>query len=639
MADKDWDTLIKGGLVIDGTGAKPIIEDVALLDGKVAARGLNLNPASADQVIDATGQWVTPGFLDIHTHLDLEVEIRPGLEEVVRHGTTTVLVSNCSLGLAFGAQRRNGEDPLVDCFARVENIPKHVLSGVADTIDWNDSAAYFEHLDQTPLGPNMIPMIPHSMLRAEVMGLQGSVSREPSKDELNQMTALLEKGMKEGYVGLSTDALPFHYLANDPNRQTRIPSQWCSWGELKKLSDVLRRHDRLWQATPAKDNPLDVLKSFALTSGRLFKQPLRVTAVAVLDFTTNKSVVPMGKILSRILNSKLLRGRFYFQVLAGEFKVFWDGPINPLAEEIPELRALNEIDLDKSEERRALIADPAYREKFRAMWMHGKSGFNLANLARLLNRESMAFTRQLDKMFVTSGGAPDWAGQDMATIQKRLVRWQQTGQGALSAEEADHFGRFPDMAADEVDFILHLFAEYDLGLRWSYASANSDAEVVEELLFDDTFLPGFNDCGAHLTNLAFNDANLVGLQMAQRHGLERVAYHVHRLTRVPADFLNVDAGRMDLGAQADINLIDPDALAGYDSWANTKFIWRDDIENEQLVKRSDGIITHCFIAGQLAWTKDGATPVLGTQKLGRALRARNHTPANQNEAQAALAAE
>src|SRR5262245_55142909 len=117
-----WDTLIRGGLVFDGTGAAPAAQDVAIRDGRIDAIGPNL-AGNAATVIDASGRWVIPGMLDIHTHFDLEVEIEPGLPEAVRHGTTTVVVSNCSLGLAFGAQRRDGADPIVDCFARVENVP------------------------------------------------------------------------------------------------------------------------------------------------------------------------------------------------------------------------------------------------------------------------------------------------------------------------------------------------------------------------------------------------------------------------------------------------------------------------------------------------------------------------------------
>ena len=105
-----WDTVIAGGLVFDGTGAPPVVEDIAIKDGRIAARGVDLDRDQAGRVVEAGGAWVMPGLLDIHTHLDLEVEFDPALKEVVRHGTTTVLMSNCSLGLAYGNQRRNGED-------------------------------------------------------------------------------------------------------------------------------------------------------------------------------------------------------------------------------------------------------------------------------------------------------------------------------------------------------------------------------------------------------------------------------------------------------------------------------------------------------------------------------------------------
>ena len=111
------------------------MEDIAIARGKIAARGPGLPLDRAEQVVDAAGRWLLPGLLDIHTHLDLEVELAPGLPESVRHGTTTVVVGNCSLGTAFGAQRRNGDDPILDCFTRVENMPKPVLRKVVDRID------------------------------------------------------------------------------------------------------------------------------------------------------------------------------------------------------------------------------------------------------------------------------------------------------------------------------------------------------------------------------------------------------------------------------------------------------------------------------------------------------------------------
>ena len=198
----DWTLLIRNALVFDGTGAPPRREDIAIANGRIAARGPALDPTRADHVIDASGRWLMPGLLDIHTHLDLEVELAPGLPESVRHGTTTVVVGNCSLGTAFGSQRRNGDDPILDCFARVENIPKSVLRKVVDRIDWDTTAGYLQHLDSLPLGPNVVPLLPHSMLRIEVMGTAAAVSRAPTADELRRMRAAARDGDAAGLCGL-----------------------------------------------------------------------------------------------------------------------------------------------------------------------------------------------------------------------------------------------------------------------------------------------------------------------------------------------------------------------------------------------------------------------------------------------------
>ncbi|MGL4564697.1 MAG: N-acyl-D-amino-acid deacylase family protein, partial [Halioglobus sp.] len=123
MANPAWDTLIRNALVFDGTGSAPTEQDIAIKGGRIAARGSKLPVGEAERVIEGAGQWLLPGLLDIHTHLDLEVDLEPGLPEVVRHGTTTVLVGNCSLGTCFGRQQTGEQNPIVDCFTRVENIP------------------------------------------------------------------------------------------------------------------------------------------------------------------------------------------------------------------------------------------------------------------------------------------------------------------------------------------------------------------------------------------------------------------------------------------------------------------------------------------------------------------------------------
>ena len=616
-----YDVLIRNGLLFDGDGGQPVQADIAMRNGEIAAIAPGLDASQAKEVVDATGRWVMPGLFDAHTHLDLEVELDSRLPEVVRHGTTSVVVANCSLGLAFGRQNRNGEEPLVDCFARVENMPKHVLEKAAAKVDWTDPKGYLDHLAQLPLGPNVVPMIPHSMLRAEVMGLRTSVTREPNAAEIAKMEGLLDQAMRDGYPGFSTDALPFHYLANDPHRRTKIPSQWGSFGELKRLTGVVRKHGRVWQATPPKDNPLQVFRNFLLTSARLWGKTLKVTAVAALDIHTNRSLAKLALFLSGLLNSKFMGGHFRFQALAAPFRVWWDGPINPLAEEIPELRELNEPDLEDRAARRKLLDDPAFQQRFRRMWMHGKSGFNLGNLMRKLGREQYAFGRRLDEIDVDSGPVPrEWLGETLAALMARLQGFQANGQGARSEEEREHFARAPKIG-DEVDFMLHLYREYDTALRTVTVTANRDPALTEKLLFHPQVLPGFNDSGAHLTNMAFYDGNLRGLQMAQRHGLAKVGWHVKRLTRDPAELFGVRAGRLAAGMPGDVIVVDPEALRRYQSEPNTHLVWRDVFQHHQMVNRSEGVVTACYIAGRAAWRDGEFAPRLGREKLGRVLLA------------------
>ena len=172
----EWDTLITNALIFDGSGNRPVLADLAIKDGKIAAYGDNLKAENAKEVFDGVGKWLMPGLLDIHSHYDLEVEGAPHLPESVRHGTTTVINSNCSLGVAFGKQmskERPEENPILDCFARVENIPKKVLSKLIDgAITWDNTGDYIDHFDELPLGPNVAVMVPHTMLRIEVMGLE-----------------------------------------------------------------------------------------------------------------------------------------------------------------------------------------------------------------------------------------------------------------------------------------------------------------------------------------------------------------------------------------------------------------------------------------------------------------------------------
>lgn len=619
--NSNFDTVIRGARLFDGSGAAPLSRDVGIRDGRVVAIGEGLAPGREE--VDAAGQWLMPGLLDIHTHFDLEVELAPGLPEAVRHGSTTVIMSNCSLGLAYGHQRRDGADPIVDCFARVENVPKHVLGKVAEAVDWQDSGDYLAHFDKMPLGANVVAMVPHSMLRIEVMGMQDSVERDPTEAELVRMEQLLDKGMAEGYVGFSTDALPFHFLANQPNVRKQIPTQFAPYHELKRLTNVVRRWGRVWQATPPKDSKVGVFRNFLLTSGRLFGRPLKVTAVAAIDLAMNRSILKMGLLLTRLLNSRLVGGHFRFQALPARFKTWADGVITPIAEEIPELRRLNECDLEDRAARQKILDDPEYVAAFRRMWYHGRRGFSLARIKHWLRMDDNVLSRDLADMTIDDCPVPDWREETMAAVRERLLSWQRSGEGARSEAEAEAFASFAQ-APDAADFLLHLLRRFDTDLRWWIISANRDMAVVEKLLFNPKLLPGFNDSGAHLTNMAFYDGNLRMLKIAQKQGEARVAEAVRRLTSEPADFFGIDAGRLEVGERADLLLVDPQRLASWEPEATYDYIWRDVFEHHQLVNRPEGVVRRVFVGGHCAFAEGEFTADFGVKRMGRLLRHRDH---------------
>ena len=133
------------------------------------------------------------------------------------------------------------------------------------------------------------------------------------------------------------------------------------------------------------------------------------------------------------------------------------------------------------------------------------------------------------------------------------------------------------------------------------------------------FIPGFNDSGAHLTNMAFYDVNLRSLKLASSGGERDVSYMVKRLTVDAAELFGVDGGTVDIGAAADIILIDPEKLAHYDGESSAKRINREEIGHEQLVNRSEGVVDLVIIGGKVAWQHDEPTENLGKERFGRLL--------------------
>jgi len=616
-----WDLLVTGAKVFDGEGTPGRIEDVAIKDGVVAARGRDLPREAAAQSVDAKGQWLLPGMLDIHTHLDLEVEVAPALEEVVRHGTTTVLVGNCSLGTCFGAQETEGQEPIVDCFTRVENIPKKVLRKCAEAMTWDNPEDYLKHFESLNLGPNIAAFVPHSMLRIEVMGLDGSISRAPTELELQKMEQILAGAMELGYLGLSTDGLPFHYLSNDPHTDKRIPTQFASFKELRRLLKVVRNYDRVWQTTPIIENRLKALFYFTLTSGRLFGKPLKTSALSAMEMTAapNSSKLFLG--VAKLLNSKLLDGRLHFQALGTNFRVWSDGIVSPLFEELSSTAELIALEYDDYEGRQRLMHDPEWVERFRKEWRHGRTGDDFASWKAKRGLPDSLVIREPEKLIFDGAPCSNWDGESFADVMARAQKFQ-TGDPSVvrSDSEREAFEKIDLPLADDADFALHMLRSYDKSFRFYADVANAENRSTLEFLLHENTLPGFNDSGAHITNMAFFDSNLMSLKLAKEQGEDVVAKVVKRLTKDPADTFGLDAGSLSIGARADMVLINPEALDGWEPDQTRELVYREIFEHEQMVNRPSGIVGSVYIAGELAWDGEtGAGPTLGNRPLGRYL--------------------
>ncbi|MGB2376916.1 MAG: N-acyl-D-amino-acid deacylase family protein [Luminiphilus sp.] len=616
-----WDLLVAGAKVFDGEGTPGRVEDVAIKDGVVAARGRDLPREAAAQCIDANNQWLLPGMLDIHTHLDLEVEVAPALEEVVRHGTTTVLVGNCSLGTCFGAQETDGQEPIVDCFTRVENIPKSVLRKCAETMTWDNPEDYLKHFENLNLGPNIAAFVPHSMLRIEVMGLDASISRAPTELELQKMEQILEGAMELGYLGLSTDGLPFHYLSNDPHTDKRIPTQFASFKELRRLLNVVRKYDRVWQTTPIIENRLKALFYFTLTSGRLFGKPLKTSALSAMEMTAapNSSKLFLG--VAKLLNSKLLDGRLHFQALGTNFRVWSDGIVSPLFEELSSTAELIALEYDDFEGRQRLMHDPEWVERFRKEWRHGRTGDDFASWKAKRGLPDSLVIREPEKLIFDGAPCSEWDGESFADVMARAQKFQ-AGDSSVARSDAEReaFEKIELPLNDDADFALHMLRSYDKSFRFYADVANAENRSTLEFLLHENTLPGFNDSGAHITNMAFFDSNLMSLKLAKEQGEDVVAKVVKRLTKDPADTFGLDAGSLAIGSRADMVLINPEAFDGWEPDQTRELVYREIFEHEQMVNRPVGIVDSVYISGELAWGgESGPGEALGAKRLGQYL--------------------
>jgi len=269
----EFDLVIRGGTIIDGTGGAPIEGDLAILDGKIAAIG-SFDGAGAEE-IDAQGRIVTPGFVDVHTHYDGQSIWGEELSPSSSHGVTTVVMGNCGVG--FAPCRAEDHDLLINVMEGVEDIPGVVMTEGLPW-DWETFPEYLDRLDEGKRDIDVAAYLPHSPLRVYVMGQRGADQEAATEDDLARMRAIAKEAVEAGALGFATSRLSIHKTADGgaiPSFETDVEelSQICGGladagsGTFQIVLDAFRGWDKEYpvieQVVAASGRPA----TFTLASG------------------------------------------------------------------------------------------------------------------------------------------------------------------------------------------------------------------------------------------------------------------------------------------------------------------------------------------------------------------------------------
>jgi N-acyl-D-aspartate/D-glutamate deacylase len=199
------DLVIRGGSVVDGTGAPARRADVAIDGDRITAVGEDVGEGRRE--IDASGQLVTPGWVDIHTHYDGQVTWDPHLTPSGWNGVTTIVMGNCGVG--FAPVHPGQEEFLIQLMEGVEDIPGTALSEGIDWA-WESFPEYLDALEKMPRSVDVAAQIPHGAVRAYVMGERGARNEKATPEDVARMAALVKEGLEAGALGFSTSRTILH---------------------------------------------------------------------------------------------------------------------------------------------------------------------------------------------------------------------------------------------------------------------------------------------------------------------------------------------------------------------------------------------------------------------------------------------
>jgi N-acyl-D-amino-acid deacylase len=525
------DVVIRGGTVIDGTGAEGFTADIAIDGDQIAAVGKVAGKGKRE--IDANGLTVTPGFVDLHTHLDAQIAWDPQVTSISWHGVTTALLGNC--GVTFAPCKPDDRTLLAEMMETVEDIPRRaILEGMP--WNWESYGQYLDSIESMGPGINICGMVGHCAIRYYVMGergideagrdpknwlearrrydsdslsdAEGTGLRRPTEDEIKKIAALAGQSVKEGAVGFSSNRLWNHQLPDG----RAIPGTFAHGDELRAIAKEVGKYGGIMQTVfgmPREarfDDEFKLLEDEArLTRGVLFSSNVE-TGVAVQDAAVRKLLAQGLKVASVTVPrggggvGGLFTGSFFRSAA-------W--------------KALSEMD---NPARLAAIRNPDMRRRLVDEIKSRDDGRRTSRWFFMGNEDRPRYTHALNESL--------W---DMAKAA----------------------GEHP------VETWLRLTDESDGKALFHMRGFNVDLDGVEDLIQSDWIVPAQGDAGAHVGQM--NDSGcstFVLSHWVRDKGALTLADAVKRLTAFPASVLGLDdRGTLAVGKRADLNVIDLDNLA------------------------------------------------------------------------------
>ncbi|MDX1892427.1 N-acyl-D-amino-acid deacylase family protein [Mycolicibacterium sp. 050158] len=517
-----YDLIVRNGTIVDGLGSQPIVGDVAVADGVIAAVGEVVG--SATRELDATGLLVTPGFVDLHTHYDGQAIWSDRMTPSSAHGVTTAVMGNCGVG--FAPCRPGDHDTLVDLMAGVEDIPGVVM---VDGLpwDWETFPEFLDRLDANPRDIDVAALLPHSPLRVYAMGRRG-VDREPATDEdLALMRKLAAEAVGAGALGFASSRLTLHRSESGQP----IPSFNAGQAELEAIArGVQDAGGGLIQFVPdlvagdygpALQTVFDVAEdvglpvTFTLAVGNA-GDPFFVDGLTMVEKANQRAATADPQFTAQVFPRPI--GLLIGLELSG----------NPFVT-YPSYREIADLPLA---ERVAQMRKPEVRERILA----DKPG---------ADGHPLMFAAQAFEWMFPLGDPPDYEPSRADSIASRAA-----ANGVTPLEEA--YDRLLD--DDGHAMLMVTLANF----------RDASLDTVAELFRRDDVVLGLGDGGAHygmICDASFPTYMLAHWARDRATGRLTVAEAVRELTSVPARVAGLaDRGRIAVGYKADLNVIDHAAV-------------------------------------------------------------------------------